>query len=34
VVLKGESASITAFAPTGALAVAGKMIAPLFKNVE
>jgi hypothetical protein len=34
VVLKGDSASITAYAPTGALAVAGKMIAPFFKNVE
>lgn len=34
VVLKGEAASITAFVPAGALAVAGKMIAPLFKNIE
>ena len=34
VVLKDKSASVTAFVPSGALAVAGKMIAPFFKNIE
>jgi len=34
VVLKGETASVTAFVPTSAIAAAGKYLAPLFKNVE
>jgi hypothetical protein len=34
VVLRGEIASITAFAPTTALAVGGKILEPLFKNIE
>lgn len=34
VVLKGEIASVTAFVPTSAIGVAGKMLAPLFKNIE
>jgi len=34
VVLKGESASVTAFFPTAAIGVAGKVLQPLFKNVE
>jgi hypothetical protein len=33
-VLKGETASLTAFVPTTALAAGGKMLEPLFKNVE
>jgi hypothetical protein len=34
VTLKGDTASITIFIPTGALAVGGKILAPLFKNIE
>jgi len=34
VVLKGETASITAFVPTSALAAGGKILEPLFKNIE
>jgi hypothetical protein len=34
VVLKGEIASVNVFIPTGAIAVGGKFLAPLFKNVE
>ena len=34
VVLKGETANLTAFVPTSALAVGGKMLEPLFKNIE
>lgn len=33
-VLKGEIASLSAFVPTSALAAGGKMLEPLFKNIE
>jgi hypothetical protein len=32
--LKGEIASVTAFVPTNALAVGGKVLEPFFKNIE
>jgi hypothetical protein len=32
--LKGETATLTAFAPTAAIGVAGKMVEPLFKKIE
>jgi hypothetical protein len=34
VTLKGDTASVTAFIPTGAITVARKMLGPLFKNIE
>jgi hypothetical protein len=34
VVLRGETASVTAFVPTSALAAGGKILEPLFKNIE
>jgi len=34
VTVEGETASVTAFVPTGAIAVAKKVLEPLFKNIE
>ena len=33
-VLKGEIATVTAFVPTSALSVGGKVLEPFFKNIE